>query len=116
MDDKIVCRLGVELVAILRGQTKSLEFMIKNSLLFRFYSEIFKVKRIGSQLSGLLRHLAHKNSRARILEIDASTEGVTRYTLNTLDIVESGGSHASLYHYTDTSAASFEAIRESLLP
>ena len=54
--------------------------------------------------------------RARILEIGASTGGVTRCALDALGTVESGGPHASLYHYTDVSAAFFEAVRESLLP
>ena len=116
VDGEIVCRLGAQLVAMLRGQTVPLEFMTQNNLLPRFYNETPKAKRIGSQLSGLLRHLAHKNPRARILEIGASNGGVTRCALDALGTVESGGPHASLYHYTDISAASFEAVRESLLP
>lgn len=110
MNDKIVYRLDIELVAILRGQTISLKFMIKNSLLSRFYSETSKTKRIESQLSGLLRYLAHKNPRARILKIDASTEDVTRYALNALSIVELDDLHVFLYHYINTSAISFEAV------
>ncbi|GIJ86782.1 polyketide synthase [Aspergillus pseudoviridinutans] len=111
---EMVCRLGAQLVPILRGQTAPLELMAEDNLLPKLYTETPKVKRMGSQLAGLLRHLAHKNPRARILEIGAGTGAMTRYALEALGTTTSGGPHASLYHYTDISAAFFEAARESL--
>ena len=112
VDGETACRLGAELVAILQGQTTPLEVLTRDNLLSRFESETPKVKRIGSQLSGLLRHLVHKNPRARILEIGAGTGAITRYALDVLGTAESGGPHASHYHYTDISENFFKAARE----
>ena len=109
VDGEMVCRLGAQLVAVLRGLMTPLELMTQDNLLSRFYSEIPKVKRMGSQLSGLLRHLVHKNPRARILEIGAGTGAMTSYALEALGNAKSGGPHASMYHCTDISAGFFEA-------
>ncbi|KAF7155819.1 hypothetical protein CNMCM5623_008699 [Aspergillus felis] len=114
VDGEMVCRLGAQLVPILRGQTAPLDLMTEDNLPSKLYTETPKVKRMGSQLAGLLRHLAHKNPRARILEIGAGTGAMTRYAFDALGTTTSGGPHASLYHYTDISAAFFEAARESL--
>ena len=114
VDGEMVCRLGAQLAAVLRGQMTPLELMTQDNLLSRFYSETPKVKRMGSQLSGLLRHLVHKNPRARILEIGAGTGAMTSYALDALGNAKSGGPHASMYHYTDISAGFFEAARENL--
>ncbi|KAH0494008.1 hypothetical protein TgHK011_000645 [Trichoderma gracile] len=105
--------LGSQLVPILRGELTPVEVMEQDKdLLARFYSETPRAKRTSSQLSGLLRHLVHKNPRARILEIGASTGGITGSALGVLGTAASGGPHASLYHYTDLSDCGFDAARE----
>ena len=114
VDGEMICRLGSQLVAMLQGQTTPLEVMARDNLLSRFQSGTPRVKRTGSQLAGLLRHLVHKNPRARILEIGAGTGATTCHALEILGTAEDGGPHASLYHYTDVSADFFEAARETL--
>ncbi|KAL7817789.1 polyketide synthase [Trichoderma gracile] len=112
-DGEMIRLLGSQLVPILRGELTPAEVMEQDKdLLARFYSETPRAKRTSSQLSGLLRHLVHKNPRARILEIGASTGGVTGSALGVLGTVTSGGPHASLYHYTDLSDCGFDAARE----
>lgn len=107
--------LGTQLVSILRGQTTPNELLPMDDILIRFFSELPKVKRVGSQLTGILQHLAHKNPRARILEIGAGIGLMTKYALEALGTTDSGGPHASLYHFTDISQPSLEKARETFL-
>ena len=116
VDGEMICRLGTQLAAIMRGEVTPLDVMTKDNLLSRFYSETPKLKRMGSQLSGLLQHLAHKNPRIRILEIGAGAGTMTRSALEAVGTAKSGGPNASSYHCTDISAASLEMARENLLP
>lgn len=106
-------RLGAHLLAILRGQTAPLELLSADNLLSRFYGETPKTKRMGSQVSALIRHLTHKNPRARILEIGGGSTIMTKYAIEALGTSESGGPNASFYHYTDISSASLERARDS---
>jgi acyl transferase domain-containing protein/NADPH:quinone reductase-like Zn-dependent oxidoreductase len=116
VDGEMICRLGAHLVATLRGETIPHDLVTQDDLLTRFQSETPRAKRTGSQLSGLLRHLTHKNPRARILEIGAGSGETTRYALDALGTADSGGPHASLYHYTNKSAASLQAAPDDFLP
>ncbi|KAL6867822.1 hypothetical protein J3F83DRAFT_765765 [Trichoderma novae-zelandiae] len=114
-DGEMIRLLGSQLVPILRGESTPAAVMEQDkNLLSRFYSETPRAKRTSSQLSGMLRHLVHKNPRARILEIGASSGGVTSSALGVLGTAASGGPHASLYHYTDISDRGFDAAREDL--
>ncbi|KAL3432034.1 putative polyketide synthase [Aspergillus tetrazonus] len=69
----------------------------------------------AAHIAALVRHLSHKNPRARILEVNTSQGAVAPHVLEMLGNPESGGPNASLYHFTDSSAASFENLREELL-
>jgi NADPH:quinone reductase-like Zn-dependent oxidoreductase/SAM-dependent methyltransferase len=113
VDGEMVCRLGAQLVDIMRAEVTLVDLMAQDDLLSKYNSETPRVKRRGSQVSGLLGHLVHKNPRARILEIGAGKGVMTRYALEALGTTTSGGPQASSYHYTDTSAASFDLARET---
>lgn len=69
----------------------------------------------AAHIAALVRHLSHKNPRARILEVNTRQGAVAPHVLEVLGNPESGGPNASLYHFTDSSAASFEKLREELL-
>ncbi|KAL4815104.1 hypothetical protein BDW67DRAFT_186154 [Aspergillus spinulosporus] len=69
----------------------------------------------AAHIAALVRHLSHKNPRARILEVNANQGAVAPHALEALGSPDSGGPNASLYHITDSSAASFDKIREELL-
>ena len=57
----------------------------------------------------LVRHFAHKNPRAKILEIGGGTGGTTTYVLNALGSQEP---LAASYDFTDVSSGFFEAAQE----
>ncbi|KAL9074401.1 MAG: hypothetical protein Q9157_004404 [Trypethelium eluteriae] len=109
VNGEMVCRLGPYLAAILRRDTPALELMMEGKLLYKYYSNMLKGHRSFHQAASLLRSLVHKNPRSRILEIGGGTGGETRYALNALGMVHTGGPMASLYHFTDISPAFFEA-------
>ncbi|EFQ34123.1 beta-ketoacyl synthase domain-containing protein [Colletotrichum graminicola M1.001] len=111
---EIVHRIGGQLADILLGKVSPLDLMIQDNLLFRFYKESPGVKTTGSQLAELLRHLAHKNPRLRILEVGAGAGAMTIHALEALGTDKSGGPRASSYHYTDISAAFFDEARGRL--
>ncbi|KAM0279893.1 hypothetical protein ACHAQH_004333 [Verticillium albo-atrum] len=108
---EMVCRLGPQLAAMVRGETAPLELMMQDRLLTRYYGDA-KLERCFTQLASLLRRAVHKNPRARILEIGAGTGSVTRHALTALGSAASGGPLAGLYHYTDVSQGFFEAARD----
>ncbi|CAH0050712.1 unnamed protein product [Clonostachys solani] len=114
VEGEMIQRIGTQLLAILKGQASPTEVLAQDNLLSKYRSESPRGNRTGSQLAGLLRHLVHKNPRAQILEVGARDGGMTRYALEALGTSATGGSQASIYYYTDRSAASFEDAKESL--
>ena len=116
VNGEMVWHLGPHLVAMLRGETVPLELMMENNLLTRFYESAIKMPRVISQAAELLRHVVHKNPRARILEIGAGTGSATRAMLKVLGTAETGGPLAAWYHFTDISPGFFDAAREEFAP
>jgi acyl transferase domain-containing protein len=110
-DAGMVCQLGPRLTHILRGELTPLEIMTQDELLFRYQSGTPWLKRVGSQLAELLRHLKHKNPRSHILEIGAGHGALTRYALEALGTKASGGPQAESYHFTDISDKAFETCQ-----
>ncbi len=108
VNGEMVCRLGPHLAAILRRDTPPLELMMEDKLLYKYYSNMLKADRSFQHAASLLQRLVHKNPRSRILEIGGGTGGETRYALKVLGTTQTGGPMASLYHFTDISAAFFE--------
>lgn len=112
VNGEMVCQLGPHLAAMLRGKQPPLELMMQDRLLYRYYSNMLKCSRSFEHAATLLKQVVHKNPRARILEIGAGTGGETRYALPSLGTAATGGPLASLYHFTDVSAAFFEAASQ----
>ncbi|KAK3323347.1 hypothetical protein B0T19DRAFT_372277 [Cercophora scortea] len=108
---EMVCRLGPQLVKILRGELTALEVMREDDLLSRYYIDGLKWGRANQKLSELLRLYAHKNPRAKILEIGAGTGGATTHVLKALG-TENDGLGAASYDFTDVSAGFFEAAKD----
>ncbi|PVH94007.1 putative FSP1 [Periconia macrospinosa] len=109
VNGEMTCQLGPHLAAMLRREVAPLEIMMEGKLLYRYYSNMLKSDRSFQHAVDLLQRIVHKNPRARILEIGGGTGGETRYALKALGSVKTGGPKASLYHFTDISAAFFEA-------
>ena len=109
VNGEMICQVGPHLAAMLRREVAPLEVMMEGKLLYKYYSNMLKSDRSFQHAATLLQRIAHKNPRARILEIGGGTGGETRYALKALGTAQTGGPKASLYHFTDISAAFFEA-------
>jgi hypothetical protein len=109
VNGKMTCQVGPHLAAILRREVAPLEVMMEGKLLYKYYSNMLKSDRSFQHAATLLQRIVHKNPRARILEIGGGTGGETRYALKALGTAQTGGPKASLYHFTNISAAFFEA-------
>lgn len=112
VNGEMVCHLGPHLAAMLRRDAAPLELMMENKLLYKYYSNMLKADRSFQHAASLLQRLLFKNPRSRILEIGAGTGGETRYALKAIGTAQNGGPMASLYHFTDVSAAFFETAAE----
>ncbi|KAI0572271.1 Polyketide synthase phosphopantetheine-binding domain [Pyrenophora tritici-repentis] len=108
-DGELICRLGSHLVPILRGEQAPLEVMLKDRLLHRYYAQAFRLAPAFVQFRALMRAVAHRNPRARVLEIGAGTGGATRNALQALGTDDEGGPFIDSWHFTDISSGFFEA-------
>jgi acyl transferase domain-containing protein/SAM-dependent methyltransferase len=113
VNGEMVCRLGPHIPAILRREVTPLELMLEGKLLHRYYVEALKWDRSSQQVGDIVKHFAHKNPRAKILEIGGGTGGTTTYVLKALGDDKSGvGPLAASYDFTDISSGFFEAAQE----
>lgn len=110
-DGELICRLGSHLVSILRGEQAPLEVMLEDRLLYRYYAQAFRLAPAFAQFRALMRAVAHRNPRARVLEIGAGTGGATRNALQALGADDEGGPFIDSWHFTDISSGFFEAAR-----
>ena len=108
-DGELICRLGPRLVPILRGEQAPLEVMLEDRLLYKYYAQAFRLVPAFTQLRALIRAVAHRNPRARVLEIGAGTGGATRNALRALGADDEGGPFIDSWHFTDISSGFFEA-------
>lgn len=110
VNGEMLARLGPQLPAMLRGEVEPLELMVEGRLLSRYYGEALKWQRANAQASELIRLVAHKNPRSRILEIGGGTGGCTELIVRALG----GAKPVERYDFTDISGGFFEATRERL--
>jgi NADPH:quinone reductase-like Zn-dependent oxidoreductase/ubiquinone/menaquinone biosynthesis C-methylase UbiE len=107
---EIVCKLGSHIVPILRGEVTALEVMLEESLLSRYYLDGLKWGRANAKLGELVALYAHKNPRAKMIEIGGGTGGATTQILNALG--RDGARNIASYDFTDVSSGFFEAAKE----
>lgn len=113
VDGEMACLIGRNLNAILRQQVAPLELMLKDHLLHRYYKHALRIDRCYAQVRHLVSLFAHKNPRARVLEIGAGTGGCTQIVLEALGggDTDGGARRFSHYDYTDISSGFFEQAR-----
>jgi acyl transferase domain-containing protein/NADPH:quinone reductase-like Zn-dependent oxidoreductase/NAD(P)-dependent dehydrogenase (short-subunit alcohol dehydrogenase family)/SAM-dependent methyltransferase len=113
VDGELICQLGPVLVPMLRGERAPLEVMMEGRLLYKYYANAFRMGPAFTQFTSLLRAVAHKNPRARVLEIGAGTGAATRHALTTTtgDTDKEVGPPCETWHFTDISSGFFEAAR-----
>lgn len=107
VNGEMTCQVGPHIASMLRGEIAPLEVMMEGKLLYKYYSNMLKSDRSFKHAATLLQRVVHKYPRARILEVGGGTGGETRYALKALGTAKKP--KASLYHFTDVSAAFFEA-------
>jgi ubiquinone/menaquinone biosynthesis C-methylase UbiE len=114
VDGEMVCRIGENLSAVLNSEVAPLQLMLKDDLLSKYYAQSARWKRSYYQVQQLTRLFAHKNPRARILEVGAGTGGCTEAVLDALREQDTLGLHyrCASYDFTDISSGFFEAARE----
>ncbi|KAK4034496.1 polyketide synthase [Parachaetomium inaequale] len=107
---EMVCRLGASIVAVLRGEVTALEVMLEENLLQRYYLDGLKWGRANAKLGELVALYAHKNPRAKMIEIGGGTGGATTQVLNAVG--RNGSRDIGSYDFTDVSSGFFEAAKE----
>lgn len=109
VNGEMVCRLGPHVLSMLRREITPLELMLEDKLLHKYYLEALKWNRSSQQIGNMVKYLAHKNPRAKILEIGGGTGGTTEYALSALGTDDP---LAASYDFTDISSGFFEAAQE----
>lgn len=112
VEGKLVRQMGKALLDILRKKTSALEVMMQDNLLQDYYSKSLRYKRSYKQVSMLMKMLAEKHPKAKLLEIGAGTGGCTKAVfegLHQANII--GGTPYSHFDYTDVSSGFFEGAQ-----
>lgn len=105
--------IGQHLVEILRGELAPLDLLMQDKLLHVLYETMLRVNRSLKQITDLVKLFAHKNPRAKVLEIGAGTGSGTVAALKALGGGDSGiSTRFAQYDFTDISAGFFPDARE----
>ena len=106
VDITLLCAVGENIPAAVRGDTTILEHMLPNNLLDDFYKQGLGFAIYNTFLARMLEQFVHRYPHARILEIGAGTGGATKAVLEKI------GDKMSSYTYTDISVGFFEKAAE----
>jgi acyl transferase domain-containing protein/ubiquinone/menaquinone biosynthesis C-methylase UbiE len=108
----MVCRVGENLAQILRQQITPLELMVEDQLLYRYYQEALHIGSSYRQVYQIIDLFAHKNPKARILEIGAGTGGCTSHVIRALGGGDTNReARFSRYDFTDVSVSFFDEAK-----
>lgn len=109
---KLVCEMGKNLLAILRGKVEPLSIMLKDRLLERFYQSNILLDQAYIKCARWIKVLGHQKPQMRILEIGAGTGSATEHVLDALSNEDWTTPRFAGYEYTDLSAGFFERAKE----
>lgn len=115
VDGAMITRLGPLLLPMLRHEQTVLEVMLEDGLLNKYYIEAMRTDRPNHKLADLVKQLAQKNPRARVLEIGAGTGGLTKRILPLLG-ENDGNCMMAHFDYTDISTGFFVEAQELFKP
>lgn len=99
----LLVRLNENLPGILQGKMDPLEVIKSSSLLDTVYEDGFTLKAITPQLQQVVKLIAHKEPRLRILEFGATTCGMTASVMTAL---QGRSRHPVYVDYTFTASTS----------
>ncbi|KAF2122763.1 hypothetical protein BDV96DRAFT_561328 [Lophiotrema nucula] len=104
-DMHLLHAVGGNLAAIARGTMPALQVLMKDGMLDRLYVEGVGFADGNLDIEPLVKQLAHRYPRMKVLEVGAGTGGTTRAVLSAL------GDQYTSYTYTDVSAGFFEPAK-----
>ncbi|CAK3779972.1 probable polyketide synthase [Lecanosticta acicola] len=104
-DIRILNAVGENLPAIARGTMPALQVMLKDGMLDKLYMEGVGFTDGNIDFETLVKQLAHRYPRMKVLEIGAGTGGTTKAVFSGL------GDQYTSYTYTDISAGFFEQAK-----
>ena len=110
---ELLCIIGDELVRILRGEIETLEIMLAENRLTRWYEADVVNAHLSNVVGDLADNLSDLEPNLRILEIGGGTAGTT---LPVLEALSRGREEAAVlnYTFTDISSGFFENARTKL--
>ena len=110
---EMLCIIGEELVRILRGEIETLEIMLAENRLTRYYEADVVNAHLSKVVGDLADNLSDLEPNLRILEIGGGTAGTT---LPVLEALSRGREEAAVlnYTFTDISSGFFENARTKL--
>ncbi|KAH7305247.1 putative polyketide synthase [Stachybotrys elegans] len=111
VDGELIGRLGPLLAPMLRGDKVPLDVMAEDKLLSKYASDALRLARGYSRFTELLRAVAHKNPRARVLQIGAGAGEATHHALRALGTEADGGPFVQSWHVTDHDPSMLEVAR-----
>jgi acyl transferase domain-containing protein/NADPH:quinone reductase-like Zn-dependent oxidoreductase len=113
VDGELISRLGPIIGSILRGESSPLVAMTEDGLLHKYYAHSVRLVPSLTQLSTLVRKVAHKNPAARVLQVGAGTgAAATRRILEALGTPKI--SVVASWHITEPSADVLEDAQADL--
>lgn len=107
----MVCRIGQNLVDILRG-TISFKELIADGILRNYYEGSMRIEYSYTQVAHIVEAFAHKKPRARILEVGAGSGANAEVVLTALSKGDNRlNPRFAHYDFTDNSPGSFESAQ-----
>lgn len=115
-EGRLLCRVGQNLVRILRKEIDPLSLMMEGDLLYEAYRTAFGMDRCYEQVTAIVDKLANKRPDLKILEVGAGTGGITLPILRMLGGYGDKYPRFSHYDFTDISDGFFERARLNFEP
>ncbi|CAG9990181.1 unnamed protein product [Clonostachys byssicola] len=97
---EIICRIGSQLVPILRNEVNPLDLVEKDGLLSQYNEECLRLPDSYEQVKHLLHLYSHKNPRASVLQVGAKANTYTEVVLEALGAGSDDGDAARFARYT----------------
>jgi SAM-dependent methyltransferase len=101
-DMQLLHAVGRNLPAISRGTKLALQVLLADDMLDRLYVRGTGIAESNLDLALLVKQIAHRYPRMKVIEVGAGTGGTTRAVLSAL------GDQYTSFTYTDISAGFFE--------
>lgn len=106
IDLELMCAVGENLPAVVRGEMNMLEPMVEDNKLNRFYVDALGMPRYTEELARIVAQISNRHPHMHMLEVGAGTGGATKILLKHL------ANQFNSYTYTDISSGFFSTAQE----